>query len=179
MHSLPKFLETERLVLREPKAADAAALFDTYTQDLEVARYTVWRPHTSIVETEEFIAGCIRGWLSGVRLPYVIALRDVPDGAVGMLEARPLSHLVDIGYVLGRPYWGKGLMPESIKALVEAALRTPGIYRVQATCDVDNRASARALEKSGFSREGRLERYTVHPNVSSEPRPCFLYVRCR
>jgi len=69
-------------------------------------------------------------------------------------------------------------MTEAIRAFTDAALRIPGIFRVQATCDVDNRASARALEKAGFSLEGRIERYMVHPNISSEPRPSFLYARC-
>jgi [ribosomal protein S5]-alanine N-acetyltransferase len=178
-HALPDTFDTARLVLRKPRASDASALFEAYTQDPEVARYMTWRPHTSLAETEEFIAGCVRDWLSGLRLPYVLTLRDAADRAIGMLEARPRSPLFDIGYVLSRAHWGKGLMPEAIRALTDAALRIPGIVRVQATCDVDNRASARALEKSGFSREGRLERHTVHPNISSDPRPCFLYARCR
>jgi [ribosomal protein S5]-alanine N-acetyltransferase len=138
-----------------------------------------WRPHTSLAETEEFIGGCVRDWLSGSRLPYMLTLRDAPDRAIGVLEARPVSHLLDIGYALSRAHWGKGLMPEAIRALADATLRNPEIFRVQATCDVENRASARALEKSGFFLEGRLERYTVHPNISPEPRPCFLYARCR
>jgi [ribosomal protein S5]-alanine N-acetyltransferase len=178
-HRLPDFLHTDRLVLREPRASDSSILFDSYTQDPEVARYMIWRPHTSLAETEEFIAGCVRDWSSGLRLPYVLTLRGAPGRAIGMLEARPRSHLLDIGYVLGRAHWGKGFMPEAIRALTDAALSTPGVFRVQATCDVDNRASARALEKSGFPREGRLERHTVHPNIDPEPRPCFLYARCR
>jgi len=179
VQSLPEIIETKRLVLRETRASDARPLFDAYTQDTEVARYTVWRAHKSLVETEEFVARCMRDRLTGSALAYVLTLREAPDRPIGMLEARPLSHLCDIGYVLGRAYWGKGLMPEAICAMTEAALRSPAIFRVQATCDVDNRASARALEKSGFVREGRLERYTVHPNISAEPRPCFLYARCR
>jgi RimJ/RimL family protein N-acetyltransferase len=96
-----------------------------------------------------------------------------------MLEARILAHTVDIGYVLARKHWGAGLMPEAIRALAQVALALPSIFRVQATCDIDNRASARTLEKSGFVREARLERYIVHPNISPEPRPCLMYARCR
>ena len=96
-----------------------------------------------------------------------------------MLEARTLSHIVDIGYVLAYRHWGKGLMPEAIRALAQAALAVPTFFRVQATCDIENRASARTLEKSGFVQEARLERYTIHPNMGSEPRPCFMYARCR
>jgi ribosomal-protein-alanine N-acetyltransferase len=178
-HDLPGFFHTERLILREPKPSDARTVFEAYTQDPEVARYTVWRPHTSFAETDEFISGCVRDWPSGCRLAYVLTLRDAPDRAIGMFEARPSSHVVDIGYVLSRAHWGQGLIPEVIRAVSDTALGAPGVFRVQATCDVDNRGSARALEKAGFSREGRLERHTVHPNIDSQPRPCFLYARCR
>ena len=44
-------------------------------------------------------------------------------------------------------------MPEAIAAVVKITLRHPTIYRMAATCDVENKASARALEKSGFSPE--------------------------
>ena len=71
------------------------------------------------------------------------------------------------------------MMPEAIAALTSAALALPEIFRVQATCDVDNLKSARALEKAGFTREGRLDRFMVHPNVSAEPRPRYMYAKCR
>ena len=52
--------------------------------------------------------------------------------------------------VVGRSYWGIGLMPEAIAAIVKLTLTHPAIYRVSATCDVENQASARALENQGF-----------------------------
>ena len=52
--------------------------------------------------------------------------------------------------------------------------------RMQGTAvDIENIPSQRALEKSGFNREGRLERYTVFPILSADPRACFMYARCR
>jgi RimJ/RimL family protein N-acetyltransferase len=96
-----------------------------------------------------------------------------------MLEARPKGHMVNIGYVLARNQWGQGLMPEAVRALKAEALGLPEIFRVEATCDVDNRASARVLEKSGFLLEGRLARFTVHPNLDVKPRDCLLYAACR
>lgn len=176
---LPNQLETPRLVLRQPCAADARLVFEAYAQDPEVARYMIWRPHVALAETEAFIAGCIEAWSNGARKPYMLALRDNAQQPIGMLEARMHSHTVDIGYVLTRQHWGQGFMPEAVHALTEAALGLPRFFRVQATCDVENLASARALEKAGFMREARLERYTVHPNISSEPRDCFMYARCR
>lgn len=176
---LPELLQTERLVLREPRDSDAAALFAAYTQDIEVARYMVWRPHTALLETEGFIAQCRRDWADGLRQAYVLAVRENTSQPIGMLDARVSAHTVDIGYVLASACWGKGIMPEAVRALTGDVLSRPGFFRVQATCDVENRASARTLEKAGFVLEGRLERLLVHPNVSAEPRACFLYARCR
>ena len=178
MLPLPQTLNTSRLHLRGPAASDASAIFQSYTQDPEVCRFMIWRPHASESVTQEFIASCVEEWQSGNRLAYVITELH-SNFAIGMLEARMQGTTVDIGYVLAPSHWGKGFMPEAIQALTGAALQNSSVFRVQATCDTENIPSQRALEKSGFSREGRLERHTVHPNISSEPRACFMYARCR
>jgi RimJ/RimL family protein N-acetyltransferase len=49
------------------------------------------------------------------------------------------------------------------------------VARVWATCDVENRASKRVLEKAGFAPKGRFERDVVRPNLSAEPRPSLLF----
>lgn len=175
---LPDKLNTERLRLRQPEATDARSIFQAYAQDPDVCRFMIWTPHVSELATREFVQSCIESWNSRSHLPYVITARN-SDVAIGMIEARISETAIDIGYVLARQHWGKGLMPEVITALTDIALESPGTYRVQATCDTENIPSQRALEKSGFSREGRLERYTVHPNISPEPRACFMYAKFR
>lgn len=177
-HRLPDQIATPRLSLRRPEPADAAVIFQAYTQDPEVCRFMVWKPHASESATREFIESCMKEWTTGNRLPYVIVEQGA-NIAIGMIEARMLGTTVEIGYVLARAHWGQGLMPEVIAALAAAVLESPGSYRVQAVCDVDNIASQRALEKSGFMQEGRLERYSVHPNLSPEPRASFMYAKVR
>lgn len=176
---LPERLETRRLTLREPREADASLIFAGYTQDHEVARYMVWRPHQALQETEQFIAYCMESWRSGRTRAYVITHLDDEHVPIGMLEARIASHTVDIGYVLQRAYWGAAYMSEAMIALSDAALAHPDCFRVQATCDTENKASARVLEKSGFIREGCLERHMVLPNLAPEPRASLMYARCR
>jgi RimJ/RimL family protein N-acetyltransferase len=82
---------------------------------------------------------------------------------------------VDLGYVLERASWGKGYMTEAVRFLVDWAVSQPSIYRVWATCDVTNLASAHVLEKVGMQREGVLRRWIMHPNLSEEPRDCYCY----
>lgn len=174
----PDLMETSRLRLRAPELSDAEEMFASYTQDAGVARYMVWQPHASLDDTRGFAAACVAQWSAGPARSYAITLATSGQ-FVGMLEARPRGHVVNIGYLLARKHWGQGLMVEAIQAFSAIALQLPGIFRVEATCDVENRPSARALEKSGFLLEGRLARYTVHPNISAEPRDCLIYAVCR
>jgi RimJ/RimL family protein N-acetyltransferase len=66
-------------------------------------------------------------------------------------------------------------MTEAARVVVEWALSCPDVYRVWATCDVDNVASARLLEAVGMQREGVLRRWLVHPNVGDAPRDALCY----
>jgi len=176
---LPERFQTARLVLREPRKADALHIFDAYAQDSEVARYLVWRPHRLVGETENFISYCMEGWASGRSRPYVLARSENEPIPIGMLEARLFSSTIDLGYVLQRACWGLGFMAEAIDTLSNAALALHECFRIQATCDTENQASARTLQKCGFSMEGRLERHAVLPNLGPEPRPSLMYARCR
>lgn len=179
MQTLPHSFETDRIIARLPRTTDAALLFAAYTNDPRVVRYLMWAPHQSIDETERFVGDCIAAVAARTRFPYVLATRERPNDPIGMLEARASQHIVDLGYVLAPRYWGQGLMPEAVRGLTEWALSQERFYRVQAFCDVENKASQRTLEKAGFAQEGRHERYVVHPNLSPEPRACYMYGRCR
>lgn len=128
--------------------------------------------------TRGFITSSIEKWHAGIAFPYVITMKETGE-IVGMLEARPKAHIVNIGYVLRRSHWGRGLMPEAVTAFARVALSHPSLFRVEATCAVENTASARTLEKSGFAREGRIIRHTIHPNISPEPGDCWLYAATR
>lgn len=174
---LPDEIRTQRLILRKPRPSDSPQIFSSYTSDAAVARFMVWRPHQEVSETIAFIAHCIEAWDGNNKRPYVLALFNSEDIPIGMLEGRLLSHTVDIGYVLEQKRWGRGLMSEAVIAVSNAALALPDCFRIQATCDAENVASARTLEKSGFSLEGRLERFTVHPNLDPTPRPCLMFSR--
>jgi [ribosomal protein S5]-alanine N-acetyltransferase len=138
----------------------------------------VWLPHASESVTKEFIVSCVTAWAAGSSRAFVITELGTSE-PIGMLEARMQGATVDIGYVLAASHWGRGFMPEAVRSLTEAAFQQPEIFRVQATCDIENVPSQRVLEKAGFDKEGRLERYTVHPNISADPRACFMYARCR
>jgi len=170
----PVTLETARLVLRIPLIPDAAIIFQKYTRDEEVTKFLIWRPHQNVTTTKKFIRRCIRNWKEEGAFPWII-VRKSDDKIVGMYEIRIEGFRADIGYVFAHEFWGFGYATEATKAVLQWALVQENIYRVWATCDIENLASARVLEKSGMQREGILRRYLVHPNISDEPRDCFCY----
>jgi len=164
--------------LRPPTLDDARDLFERYTRDPEVARYLTWRPHTSLRNTQVFLRRLLQAHRRGTSRPWVITTRD-DDHPFGMIELRPGGHRAEIGYVLARPWWGRGYMTEAASAVAEWGLARPTIYRVWAVTDVDNAASGRVLEKIGMLREGLLRAWLVHPNLSPQPRDCWCYARVR
>lgn len=174
----PEEFETSRLRLRLPVMEDAPNIFEQYAQDREVTRYLAWLPHRYLDETREFLRRCKAVWKDGSAFPWVI-IRKVDERLLGMIELRISGHAANLGYVLAKPYWGKGYTPEAVGAMIDWALAQPELYRVWAVCDVENQASARVLEKSGMVREGILRRWMVLPNRSDDPRDCYCYAKTK
>jgi RimJ/RimL family protein N-acetyltransferase len=170
----PKTLKTERLRLRKAKLADAEAIFRQYAQDPEVTQYVSWQAHQSVEETREYVRMCLLAWDVGKAYHWVIERRD-DNQIIGMMIARIDAAKWELGFVLARAYWSSGYMTEALKGIIAWALKRKEIYRLWAVCDVDNVASARAMEKAGMQREGILRRWSVHPNISDEPRDSYCY----
>jgi lincosamide nucleotidyltransferase A/C/D/E len=154
-------------------------MFAGWTQDPAVTRYLTWSPHRAVDQTRRFIQGCLEAWRGDARKVWVITRFGAEDEPIGLIELRTEAHRAELGYVLARAAWGQGVMTEVAQTLAQLALHELPIARVAAWCDVDNRASARVLEKAGLLREGRLRRYVLHPNVSDEPRDVNVYARTR
>ena len=166
--------ETTRLLAKPAVVEDAQVIFDEYASDASVAKYMTWRAHRSVDETVEFLTRCERVWIEGSAFPWSLWRKQ--DGAfAGVIEIRVGTSTVDLGYALVRRWWRQGLMSEAVAAVVAWALAQPTIYRVWATCDIDNVASARLLERVGMEREGVLRRWLVHPNLSNAPRDALCY----
>jgi RimJ/RimL family protein N-acetyltransferase len=166
--------ETARLVARPPVLEDAQVLFERYACEPAVAKYMTWRPHRDLEETLEFVRRCERVWGDGSAFPWSLWMKSSGE-FVGLLEIRVRGGAVDLGYALSPRWWRQGLMSEALRAVVQWALAQPEIYRVWATCDIANAASARVLERAGMEREGVLRRWLVHPSISEEPRDCLCY----
>ena len=94
--------------------------------------------------------------------PIHIFAIEVDGEAVGGIGIHPQSDIyrknVELGYWLAEPFWGRGIVTEAVKEVVDFAFKTYDIIRVFARPFGTNLASQRVLEKAGFTLEARLEK---------------------
>ena len=179
---LPNGLVSERLQLRPPARDDAGFFFAMFS-DPEVVRFLSFKPLAEPEQARtmaEHLASAWRrggGVLTAVRQGYVYLVADAA-GPVGSLGVRKETYGYELSYALARSAWGRGYMPEAVRAMSDWLLAN-GAWRVFATCHVDNAGSQRALEKAGFAREGRMRRYFTFPNLGPDPADGYLYARVR
>ncbi|MFN8411757.1 MAG: GNAT family N-acetyltransferase [Anaerolineales bacterium] len=170
----PEPIITERLILRKPRMSDAHAVFEGWAKHPEVTRFLTWHPHQDITQTEALMKRSIDAWDGETNFRYLLEIKE--SGALaGMIELRMEPLKMSFGYTGAHDQWGKGYMTEAVRASIDWAFAQPSIYRVYATTDVENVPSRRVMEKAGMQCEGILRRDSIHPNISSEPRDCYIY----
>lgn len=171
----PDRIEGTRLLLRLPELNDAGAIFQRVARDPEVTKYLQWSPHPDVAATRRVIAE--RTNVHDGERTWAITLRSSGE-IIGLTSCKRVErHSVEVGYCVGKRWWGKGLMSEALAMLLTALQADREVYRVWATCSVDNTRSGRTLERAGFELEGRLARHAVYPSLSPEPCDSLLYAK--
>lgn len=144
-------LHTERLVLRPWKESDLEDLF-AYASVDGVGQMAGWPPHKSIEESrvrlEKFIS---------TKKTFALEYQEKVIGSCGLVDYNeayyPELALLrgrEIGYVLSKDYWGKGLMPEAVKAVIQYLFEVENLDFIIAGHFEQNRQSARVIQKCGF-----------------------------
>jgi [ribosomal protein S5]-alanine N-acetyltransferase len=168
-------VETERLLLRRPRADDAEAVFSRYASDAEVTRWLGWPRHANVAATRAFLEFSDAEWVQWPAGPYLVTSRESGAllGGTGLgFETR---YRAATGYVFAKDAWGLGYATEALRAMVDLA-HGVGVVRLYAMCHVEHDPSRRVLEKCGFAREGVLRRHTVFPNLGrAAPSDVFSY----
>jgi len=121
-------LETERLILRPWEEADAKECYQ-YARDPRVGPIAGWAVHTSVENSRQVIRDVLM-----VPETYAIILKEsgLPIGSIG-LHHNDLAEKEDeaeLGYWLGVPYWGQGLVPEAARELLRHAFEDLNLFRV-------------------------------------------------
>jgi ribosomal-protein-alanine N-acetyltransferase len=151
-------LETPRLVLRPPTLDDAPDI-QTYVSDWELAKTTLNIPHP-------YPADGAREWLRQQfdspepdNFYFTICLKDT--SLIGAINVRisPRHHHAEIGYWIGRPFWGQGYASEAARRIVVFCFEELDLNRVYANYFSENPASRRVMENAGMSFEGMLKQH--------------------
>ncbi|WP_374547771.1 GNAT family N-acetyltransferase [Rhodoblastus sp.] len=150
-------LETRRLWLRWPRETDAPAIA-ALAGDWDVARMTALIPHPyELEDAERFILAARAGNALGSASRLALTLKTFPRKFVGVVGVEASDHGPLLGFWLGQPYWGAGLMSEAVEAVTDAFFRVTEGDALTALLLPENAASRVVLEKSGFVEDGRLE----------------------
>jgi RimJ/RimL family protein N-acetyltransferase len=173
----PDVIDLERLRLRRPMLSDAATIFE-YASDPEVARYADWPIASSLESVTARLRSRAAEWNAGDEFHWVVTLPPA-DRAIGAIACTISGQTAEFGFVFARAFWRNGYATEAARAVAEWIFSVPSVWRLSATCDIDNRASARVIEKAGLTRERILLRAIVRPNLSGEPRDALLYSKVR
>ena len=161
-------LQTPRLTLRIPVAADADAVF-AMRSDPVVQRYGSHAPWTDRSEAVAWIARNERGMVAGEHAQFAIERREdgVVVGTCTLYGIDVQCRRAEVGYALALAQWGQGYANEAVTHLLDWGFDHLDLNRVEADIDPRNAPSARALERLGFLREGHLrERWIVAGEVS-------------
>ena len=160
--SLYKTLNTERLILRRWNEGDAEDLYK-YASDPDVGLIAGWPAHQGIEESRDVIKNVFNG-----KEAYAICLKE--DGkAIGTIELKLNGHTdmtdrddeCEMGYWLGKPFWGQGIMPEAVKEMLRHAFEDCGMQKVWIGYYEGNTKSKRVQEKCGFKYQWRSENVDV------------------
>jgi cupin fold WbuC family metalloprotein len=154
----PPVLRSDRLILRGYESSDAPAIY-AYASDEETTRYMAWDRHRSIEDAHGFLHGMVAKHYRRHRLDYAICLADDHARVIGGLGVYPHPgphQVMELGYILGRPHWSRGLALEAVRRLLDHAFHTTDVERIFAPIFAENSRSRRLAEKAGLRLDGVL-----------------------
>lgn len=108
--------------------------------------------------------------------PNSKAYHIVFDGHIcGLVKAIVTDHHALIGYVIDKPYWGKGLATAAVRFITAKQKSDSSIQRIWATCALENVSSQKVLEKCGYEREGILHNWIIYPAQGDKAHDNYVY----
>lgn len=150
-------LETNRLLLRKLSVDDAEDIFE-YASDPDVNTFMPWDIHKSIDDTREFLEKSEENSETTGDIDWGIELKNekILVGGITVRKWNDANRCGDIGYVLSKRYWNKGIATEALRTVILFGFEKLCLNRIEAHCDENNIASYKVMEKAGMKYEGTL-----------------------
>lgn len=151
-----RFIEAERLYLREVRPDDVNGRYYAWMNDPEVTRFLESRFHPNSIES---LRGYVTERLSDRTSVFLAIVLKDGDRHIGNIKIGPINWIhrhADIGLLIGeKDTWGKGFATEAIQAVAAYGFGILNLHKLTAGCYDTNDGSARAFVKAGFAIEGR------------------------
>jgi len=150
-------LTGERIILRPLEKKDAKSLQENIN-DPDIYRFTLTIPHPYTKENAEWWINHTRDRIEkGNAYELGIALKENNKiiGGLGLCKIEKEHDSAEVGYWLGKKYWGNGITTEALELLLDFSFNQLKLHRLHANTLIDNIGSQRVLEKCGFTKEGR------------------------
>ena len=149
-------LDTCRLILRPFTETDTEDVFNNWASDPQVTQYLTWPAHPNADVTRKVVADWVSGYADGGNFNWAIEWKETGRviGGISVVRLEEATDEAEIGYCLGRAFWGRGIMPEALRAVMDYLFDTAEINRISAGHDVNNTKSGRVMEKAGMKKEG-------------------------
>jgi ribosomal-protein-alanine N-acetyltransferase len=148
-------LTTERLILRKLSKKDVNEIF-FLRSDERMMTYIGRRKHKLKKESLEFIEMILSQEKKGESITWAITTKDDPalKGTICLWNIRKDHYRAELGYGLHPDLQGKGIMHETVMAVLNYGFNTMHLHSVEAQASPDNKASLRVLDRAGFQKEG-------------------------
>ena len=142
-------LETCRLILRPFTETDAEDVFINWASDPQVTQYLTWPAHPNAEVTRKVVSDWVSGYADGGNFNWAIEWKETGRviGGISVVRLEEATDEAEIGYCLGRAFWGRGIMPEALRAVMDYLFDTAEINRISAGHDVNNPKSGRVMER--------------------------------
>ncbi len=151
-------IETHRLILRRFRMEDAEDMFHHWASDPEVTRFLTWPAHPDLETTRKVLSDWISRYPDSRFMNWAIEEKESGSvvGSIAVVLLHEETESADIGYCLSRSRWGRGIMPEALRAVIDYLFDSVRLRRVAACHDIRNPRSGRVMAKAGMKLEGIL-----------------------
>lgn len=155
-HKGTKRIETKRLILRPFCEEDAEPMFRNWASDPEVTKFLTWPVHADLEVSRQVI----QSWVEGNAVPqnyqWAIEWKEIhePIGSISAVKIDDATQSVTIGYCIGKKWWGQGITPEALQAVIAFFFDEVGANCVNSCHDPRNPNSGRVMKKCGMTCEG-------------------------
>jgi RimJ/RimL family protein N-acetyltransferase len=158
-------LRGKLISLRNITRRDATAIYEL-AKSRDISRYTFIPFPYQLEDALYFIRYSQQRQRQGTEFNLGIQLNETGQiiGMIGLMKISYPHRRGEIGYWVGRPYWGKGIAVEAVRLMVKWAFQELGLRRISAGVMHPNQSSVRVLEKVGFVREGCYRKHIFRNN---------------